>query len=233
MSNENNEVENKVRKIKLYTKAGDKGNTVLYDSKGYSKSDSVFDLLGDLDELSAHIGMLRSMMNFCTNIKNEIAYYTKDSNGYPCDQEFKGYYYPEILDFLKTIQSKLLDIGSAIAICKKEYTAITEEDIKTIEGEIDKLEEENTPLKVFILPGVFLPDAQAHICRAVARRVEREFVRYGNTDVGGWGDNMRMYMSGKMGNYSEILKYLNRLSDYFFALARNLSGCKENERIAV
>lgn len=209
------EVEDKVRKIKLYTKAGDKGNTVLYDSKGHSKSDLVFDVLGDLDELSAHIGMLKSMAGL----------YLDFSLMPEIKEHFTNLRHPN-WDFLKTIQSKLLDIGSAIAISKKEYIAITEDDIKSIEKEIDKLEEENTPLKVFILPGVNLPDSQAHICRAVTRRVEREFVRYGKQDVQALGQ----LMSEKMRNYSEILKYLNRLSDYFFALARNLSGCTEDAR---
>lgn len=112
---------------------------------------------------------------------------------------------------LRVIQRKLLDIGSNISTVEylKKTTFITDIDVKTVESWIDKCEEINTPLRQFILAGVELPDSQCHVCRVVCRRAEREIIRT-NLDIDPF-----------------ILQYMNRLSDYFFALSRVLSGCKE------
>jgi cob(I)alamin adenosyltransferase len=117
-------------------------------------------------------------------------------------------------EFERWLQSKLLDLGSILATNSvvKQTTSISEDDVKRIETEIDRLEAENTPLRVFILPGVLLPDAISHVCRAVCRRAERELIR-----------SSPQYILG--------IKFLNRMSDYFFAYARNLSRCKESEKI--
>lgn len=167
--------------MKLYTKKGDAGKTVLFDSTNHSKSESIFDTLGTLDELSAQIGVL-FVLTHC--------------------------------DFERWLQSKLLDLGSILATnsVAKQTTSITEDDVKRIESEIDKCEEENTPLRVFILPGVLLPDAVAHLCRAVCRRAERELIRSSPQCALG-------------------IKFLNRMSDYFFAYARYLSRCKESTKL--
>lgn len=168
--------------MKLYTKNGDKGKSSLYDGTILSKADLSFDILGDSDELSSHIGMLASL--------------TDDK-----------------IPYLRKIQDRLLDIGSVIANgWNKSSPAISEEDVKEIEGLIDSYEEKNSPLTVFILPGVNPSDAQAHICRSVSRRFERGLASDKGTDD------------------KYILQYVNRLSDYFFALSRNLSGCSEIRR---
>jgi len=66
------------------------------------------------------------------------------------------------------------------------------------------MESELPPLKNFLLPGGHPQTAQAHVCRTVCRRAERQAVALENTP--------------KM-----IIQFLNRLSDYFFVLARYIS----------
>jgi cob(I)alamin adenosyltransferase len=163
---------------KLYTKKGDTGTTCLYDTGRISKSNLVFDVLGDIDELSAHIGVLTTVRSITE---------------------------------LRSIQLKLLDISSNIATKNRKTTGVENWEIKKLEEDIDRYEATNKELKEFILPGVYFADANVHVCRAVCRRVERGLCKLENVD-------------------NKILAYINRLSDYFFALARHLSGCNETTR---
>ncbi|MNI80382.1 Cob(I)yrinic acid a,c-diamide adenosyltransferase [compost metagenome] len=76
-----------------------------------------------------------------------------------------------------------------------------------LERWIDQLQEENPPIERFILPGGSEAAAVIHVCRTVCRRAERRTVTLGRTkEING-----------------EAVVYLNRLSDYFFALARTVN----------
>ena len=173
---------------KLYTKTGDKGITSLYDGNLLPKHSIFFQVLGDIDELSSHIGLLHS---YISNSKEDDYH----------------------LDSLRQIQVTLLDIGSNIAVIdpdkKQSVPKITDENVKNIEDLIDQCEYQNKKLTDFLLPGVKITDAQCHVCRSVTRRAERSLweLRNNENDVD-----------------PNILKYMNRLSDFFFALSRNLSG---------
>lgn len=179
---------------RLYTKTGDNGRTTLYDQKDIPKHDIIFDALGDLDELSAHIGML------CT-----------------FDMPPGG---PSIHDTLRKIQNILLNIGSDLSTRRKrtKVIPITFEDIRDLEDFIDYYSAAVPELKNFILPGVFQKDAIAHICRSVCRRTERNMLR------------VKDVLGDELPTDNNVFIYMNRLSDYFFALARYLSGGKETER---
>ena len=183
---------------KLYTKQGDKGITSLYDGNKISKSAVVFDVLGNLDELSSHIGLL------CAHIKEDrrSKIESKDKETY--------------VRRLRMIQINLLDIGSNIAVIneskKKDLVKITGEEVRELEELIDYFESKNSKLTEFLLPGYYLSDAQCHVCRSVTRKVERSMWLHHN--------------SGIVIDES-ILKYVNRLSDLFFALSRNLSNGKD------
>ena len=79
--------------------------------------------------------------------------------------------------------------------------------VPTIENEIDTIQAELPPFRAFILPGGCMAAAQAHVCRTVCRRVER-----------------RIFTVAETCNIDElILKYINRLSDYFFVLAQKIN----------
>ncbi len=109
--------------------------------------------------------------------------------------------------FLAVIQNKLFNLGSVLAVRNDvsfNIPEITEEDILLIEKEIDKMNKDIPPLKEFILPGGDIVSAQCHVCRSVCRRAERLVVELSEKET------------------VDILsiKFLNRLSDYFFVLSR-------------
>jgi len=111
---------------------------------------------------------------------------------------------------LKEIQDRLFTIGSALACDPNKDIALKipdllEEDVLFLEKEIDRMNEILPPMKSFILPGGHVVVSTAHICRCVCRRAERSIVQLDSEEPLG---------------QSLILKYLNRLSDYLFILAR-------------
>ncbi len=111
---------------------------------------------------------------------------------------------------LLKVQTQLFLLGSHIACFEDsdrkmfKLSEFGEDKIKLIEDSIDDFEKSLAPLKNFILPGGSLPSAQAHICRTVCRRAERLISTLTDHD-------------------SAWLVYLNRLSDFFFVIARHLN----------
>lgn len=101
---------------------------------------------------------------------------------------------------LNTIQNKLFDIGANVAGSKKKN--ITKDEILALEQSIDLIKKNIKPIKSFLIPGKNKNDAIIHICRSITRRTERSYLKI------------------KFKN-EEIKKYLNRLSDFFFALSRS------------
>lgn len=122
--------------------------------------------------------------------------------------------------FLYQIQNLLFSVGSSLATdtTKTEYktaSVIKEEFITRVEQEIDRMDERLAPLTQFILPGGSTEAAQSHVCRTVARRAERRIIEMSkNFPV----DNL-------------LIIYVNRLSDYFFALSRFILLEKDKKEI--
>lgn len=115
----------------------------------------------------------------------------------------------EMKTVLDTIQNKLFTIESHFALdenseVKKMIPVLTIEDVSFVEHEIDVMNAQLPELKSFVIPGGNLKASYAHVCRTVCRRAERQ----------GW----RLVASHPIDTID--LKYLNRLSDYFFVLAR-------------
>lgn len=116
---------------------------------------------------------------------------------------------PETNRFLSFIQHKLFAVGSYLAteteqMAPKAASIITEVDIERIEKEIDRLDSLLPRLNRFILPGGNEAASRAHICRTVSRRAERNSHRVAE-----------IYPVAE-----PVLIFLNRLSDYFFVVAR-------------
>ena len=108
-------------------------------------------------------------------------------------------------DLLK-IQHELFDLGGDLANvtkAKKDW-ATKEEYVPYLEERIDAYSEEVPPLQSFILPGGTPEAAYLHVCRTVSRRAERNVLRI--------NENEELP--------PVAIKYLNRLSDFFFAAAR-------------
>ena len=115
--------------------------------------------------------------------------------------------------FLLNIQGNLFVVGGYLATDNsqseiREGNIITAEMVAEVEREIDRLQEMLTPLRLFILPGGCRAAAYAHVCRTVCRRAERCILRLAET--GALVDD-------------NVTAYINRLSDYFFVLARKLN----------
>ena len=124
-------------------------------------------------------------------------------------------------NLLQEIQDRLFTIGSALACDpvkepKMQIPDLEEKDVLLLEKEIDTMNESLAPMKSFILPGGHSTVSHIHIARCVCRRAERCCVR--------------LEMEG---NELEpvIIKYLNRLSDYLFVLARYASMLLKAEEI--
>lgn len=118
-----------------------------------------------------------------------------------------GFSDQSVIDTLLRIQHTLFDLGCQLATephSKWQPKAITPEDVAAVEAEIDRLDDALTPMHAFILPGGTLPAAQAQIARTVARRAERLMVALSRTAPVA----------------DPAMQYVNRLSDYLFALAR-------------
>lgn len=106
---------------------------------------------------------------------------------------------------LESIQHRLFDIGAEFSL--ENYQAMTAEHTTALEVEIDRLNEDLAPLKEFILPKGDVATCVCHLARSVSRRAERRVVT--------------LLASATVNPHS--LTFINRLSDYFFVLARTLS----------
>jgi cob(I)alamin adenosyltransferase len=115
----------------------------------------------------------------------------------------------ELAAMIERIQRDLFAIGSRLAdpgrkvASKVEKTAVTGDDVTRLEDWIDQLESEVPPLRRFILAGGAPSGASLHVARTICRRAERRVVGLGRDEV-----------------ESEILVYLNLLSDLLFVMAR-------------
>lgn len=171
--------------MKIYTKVGDKGSTNLGDGSTVQKTNLRLEAFGTVDELNAHIGLLRDMISS----KKE---------------------------FLLQIQKYLFEIGAYYAnpsgnIDDKKLN----HKVVELEAEIDSMNDGLPELRNFIVPGGHPTISQAHICRTVTRRAERKTIALFEEI------NSMQYF---------LMAYMNRLSDYFFVLARyiaNENGIKE------
>ena len=110
----------------------------------------------------------------------------------------------DIVKELNTIQNNLLNLGGELSIPENNLELLKEESIARLEISIEEMNNKLPPLKDFILPGGDEFSARLHIARSVCRRVERNIVK----------------LIEKEDGRDIWIKYLNRLSDYFFVLAR-------------
>jgi cob(I)alamin adenosyltransferase len=114
-------------------------------------------------------------------------------------------------DLLTRIQHRLFDLGAELAASGKATPragALDEADVAALESAIDDWEATLSPLTAFILPGGSAVAAQLHLSRCVCRRAERRVVELAASD------SIR----------GELLRYVNRLSDLLFVLARSANA---------
>jgi len=122
---------------------------------------------------------------------------------------------PQNIDkYLAEIQHRLFDLGGELSI--PSYNLITQQHINTLELWIDSINSELPMLKEFILPGGSKSTAECHLARTVCRRAERSLVH--------------LQESAKV-DAALALRYLNRLSDLLFVLARYLLKTENKSEI--
>jgi cob(I)alamin adenosyltransferase len=169
--------------VKIYTRTGDEGETSLFDGSRARKDDPRIDAYGDVDELNAWLGLVRaSPLNALLDASLDAA--------------------------LLQIQRDLFALGAQLAdpadklAPRVTKAIIANADVLRLEVLIDRLEEELTPLRRFILSGGTHTGAALHVARTVCRRAERRIVAL-TPPVD-----------------PVLLRYVNRLSDLLFVVAR-------------
>lgn len=190
-------------RIKVYTRTGDSGTTALFNGQRRHKDDLIFEALGCGDELNAHVGVALSLCG---------------SRHLRCSQ------------MLSQVQYWLLEAGASVATPPVEQAdaAAMEQRMKrvawpaglatTLEKWIDEMDEPLPPLKNFILPGGNPLAAQLHVGRTVCRRWERTL----------WAlqlNQEKPYLD------QDLLRFSNRLSDWFFVAARRACWDEGSEEI--
>jgi len=179
-----------MRLTKIYTKVGDKGQTMLASGDKVPKDSLRIDCYGTVDELNSFVGLLKDTLH-----GEVLADLTT------------------ILAQLETVQDELFDLGGELAtpghvLNLERQKVVGIDEVKRLENEIDTYNGDIPPLENFVLPGGFRGNSLAHVCRTICRRAERLAVKLQRDDA-----SLR----------PETIIYLNRLSDWFFVLARTLS----------
>jgi cob(I)alamin adenosyltransferase len=182
---------------KIYTRAGDKGKTSLIGGARVSKADLRLETYGTIDELNSVIGVV-------------IASLPHDLGAHLSSDEAKAEEV-SLLHFLQRAQSDLFDIGSHLACedanLREKLPLIHEDHISELEQKMDQFSARLPALKNFILPGGSRSSSHAHVARTVCRRAERLCVA----------------LNDQAAIEPVIIRYLNRLSDFLFVLARHLN----------
>ena len=173
-----------VNLTRIYTKTGDDGTTSLGDMSRTSKNDPRLEAYATVDEANSSIGVVLAM----GNLKDE-----------------------EIKTLLIRVQNDLFDVGADLCtpvVDKPEHEPlrVLESQIDYLEKQIDKFNENLSPLRSFVLPSGTAAAALLHVARTVTRRAERA--------------TWHAIHSFGSGVNPVTAKYLNRLSDLLFVLAR-------------
>lgn len=188
--------------VRLYTRGGDQGMTGVIG--GRVPKDSVrVEAYGTVDEVNSFVGLA-------------VAHLTGDE-------------FADLRNVLLTIQHQLFDCGADLSLVLKEgenaagekdeagekkdaenapapkpVYKVTADMVRQLEEWIDQFHAEAPPIRRFILPGGTAASAYLHVCRVLTRRAERRVVTLAKEET----INL------------EVRRYLNRLSDFFFAVAR-------------
>ena len=160
--------------MKIYTKTGDDGKTSLLTGERIDKDEPRVQTYGTVDEINSILGMARAF--------SEV---------------------PEVREKILQIQKILPRLMADLASMNRPVL-ITENDVKTLEIEMDEMDALLPPLKNFIIPGSTKSGAILDLARTVTRRAERTFCKMGRFEAVHELDGL----------------FLNRLSDYCFMLMR-------------
>ncbi len=134
--------------MKLYTRQGDNGTTILCGGGHVDKTDVRVAACGDIDELNSHIGLLMALMRP-----------SRDA------------------DRLAAVQATLFHAATHLPeSAGLSAVRVAKADIDALETDIDRLQRDTPQPQTFVLPGGCREAAQCHVCRSVCRRAERSVV---------------------------------------------------------
>ena len=180
--------------MQIYTRVGDKGQTKINGNYTVYKDSVRVEAYGTIDELNSFVGLAASSTEA----------------------------WPELTVELQQIQQFLFDCGNDLATSNtdKYPYRMDLEPTKWLESIIDDYAAEPKPLESFILPGGTRLASDLHVCRTVTRRAERAVVSFHQ-----YLENSKATETFDTGRQEaeanpHVLMFINRLSDYFFALAR-------------
>lgn len=118
----------------------------------------------------------------------------------------------QIRDDLLTILKIQMATASVLAAdcddCPVEIPVVGEDAVSFLENRIDEMDASLEPLTSFLLPGGDPAVSQAHVARTVCRRAERTILK----------------LARQVNIQEDIIRFYNRLSDYFFVLSRKIAG---------
>jgi cob(I)alamin adenosyltransferase len=144
---------------RIYTRAGDGGETRLVGGQRVPKDDARIDCFGVVDELNAFLGLARTTVEELSPQAPALAPFTAT---------------------LKRVQHELFNLGSILATLPEDVhpkqPRVTAAETQRLEREIDQANESLTTLRSFVLPGGSRLDAELHVCRTICRRAERLLV---------------------------------------------------------
>ena len=185
------------RLSKIYTRTGDDGSTGMADGSRVSKADNLFSVMGDIDELNSHIGLVRAHLT-------QAAINNENTNQHPLPERLQQQKELDFAQALIIIQHLLFNIGGELAM--PEYEGVNATHIEWLEQQIDAMNTTLPPLKDFILPTGSLLVSQLHVARTVCRRAERQAVL--------------LQQQRPSAIRSTAVRFINRLSDWLFVAAR-------------
>ena len=135
---------------RIYTKAGDQGQTHLAGGQRVSKDSLRIECYGTVDELNAFVGM--AVVSSTESV-------------------------PQLAAILLRVQHELFNLGSILATKPEDVhpkqARITPVEIAQLEQEIDRMNADLAPLRSFVLPGGSRLNTELHACRTICRRAER------------------------------------------------------------
>jgi len=199
------------KRTRIYTRAGDSGQTGLVGGQRVSKSSLRIECFGAIDECSSAIGLARRALADETDVG---AARPQEAGATSREAGTTARGVTSLDAWLAWTQDVLFDLGSDLATppqARREQTPrIVQRDIDALEAAIDAAEATLPPLNTFILPGGSLAGGFLHLARAMCRRAERHIVRLAETES----------------VEPTVLKYVNRLSDALFVWARWINDAR-------
>jgi cob(I)alamin adenosyltransferase len=195
------------RLSRIVTRTGDDGTTALGDGTRVPKDGARIEAMGSVDELNSLIGLL-------------IATLGEDA-GDPAAGPAA---------WLLDVQQDLFDLGAELSV--PGLVRLDETRIGALEQRIEALNAALPPLKEFVLPGGSTAASICHVARTVCRRAERRSWALAREDDPNHGGAVTAASAPSARAINTVsLRYLNRLSDLLFVLARTLARAGSGREI--